>query len=114
MACFLVPATTAVVTTAMRKRIPERYRPHWLNSMLWGGVTMLAVEHVSHGEVVPYPPFLSALRNPQDTVTMFKEMLTVGVPMTVAIFVLWGVMLLVAERVWERRRLPGTEGRWTG
>ncbi len=114
MACFLVPATAAVVTTAARKHIPERYRPHWLNSMLWGGVAMLAVEHISHGEVVPYPPFLSALRNPQDTAVMFKEMLTVGVPMTIAIFVLWGVMVLITERVRGRKGSVRTGGQWTG
>ncbi|MCM8781717.1 MAG: hypothetical protein NC828_01500 [Candidatus Omnitrophica bacterium] len=92
MACFLVPAGTAVVTTAIRKKIPQKYHINWLNSMLWGGVVMLAVEHISHGEVVFYPPFLSAGIN-----EVLPEMLRVGIPMTLAIFLIWSVMVVVAK-----------------
>lgn len=97
MACFLVPTTAAIVTTAVRKKISEKYHINWLNSMLWGGVIMLAVEHLSHGEVVLYPPFLTA-----GLPEVFPEMVRVGVPMTLAIFLLWGVMVVVAAALDKR------------
>lgn len=88
MACFLVPMTTAVVTTVTRKKFPEKLHINWLNTMLWGGAIMSAVEHVINGEIVPYPPFLTAGLS-----SVLPEMLKVGVPMTLSIFVVWGVML---------------------
>jgi len=97
MACFLVPAAAGVVTTVLRKKFPQTAHPEWLNSMLWGGVAVLAVEHYAHGEVVPYPPFLTAMKNPQDLTQMIKEMVTVGGTMTIAIFALWLIMLAVAR-----------------
>jgi hypothetical protein len=89
MACFLVPTAAAIVTTTVSKKIPEKYHMNWLNSMLWGGVTMLAVEHLAHREVVPYPPFLTA-----GLPEVLPEMIRVGIPMTVAIFIIWGIMLM--------------------
>mgnify|MGYP005768355951 CR=1 FL=1 len=66
MACFVVPAAEAVVTTIVKKnadkkadskkteiRNPFLRRMNWLNNMLWGGSALLAFEHVWHGEVVP-------------------------------------------------------------
>ncbi len=97
MACFLVPTTTAIVTTAIGKKVPEKYHINWLNSMLWGGVVMLAVEHVAHGEVVLYPPFLTA-----GLFEVWPEMMRVGIPMTLIIFIIWGVMLAVAAIISKR------------
>ncbi len=97
MACFLVPTAAAIVTTAVGKKVPEKYHMNWLNSMLWGGVVMLAVEHIAHKEVVPYPPFLTAGLS-----EVFPEMMRVGIPMTLAIFLIWGVMVTVAARVSKR------------
>ncbi|MCM8796162.1 MAG: hypothetical protein NC928_05730 [Candidatus Omnitrophica bacterium] len=91
MACFLVPTTVAIVTTAVRKKVPERYHINWLNSLLWGGVAMLAVEHIAHGEVVLYPPFLTA-----GLPEVLPEMLKIGVPMTLSIFLIWAVMVAIA------------------
>ena len=91
MACFLVPTAAAIVTTAIGKKVPEKYHLNWLNSMLWGGVAMLAVEHIAHGEIVLYPPFLTA-----GLLEVLPEMLRVGVPMTLAIFLIWGIMVAVA------------------
>jgi len=89
MACFVVPTAAAIVTTAVSKKVPEKYHINWLNSMLWGGVVMLAVEHISHGEVVPYPPFLTAGLH-----EVLPEMIKVGIPMTAIIFLIWGIMLM--------------------
>jgi len=97
MACFLVPAGTAIVTTAIGKKVPEKYHINWLNSMLWGGVVMLAVEHIAHGEIVLYPPFLTA-----GLTEVLPEMLRVGVPMTLSIFLIWGIMVAVAARMSKR------------
>ena len=91
MACFLVPTGAAIVTTAIGKKVPEKYHLNWLNSMLWGGVVMLAVEHIAHKEIVLYPPFLTA-----GISEVLPEMLRVGVPMTLAIFLIWGIMVAVA------------------
>jgi len=91
MACFLVPTGAAIVTTAMGKKIPEKYHINWLNSMLWGGVVMLAVEHIAHKEILLYPPFLTAGLS-----EVLPEMLRVGVPMTLAILLIWGIMVVVA------------------
>jgi len=94
MACFVVPTAAAIVTTVMGKKIPEKYHMDWLNSMMWGGVVMLAVEHIAHGEVVLYPPFLTAGFH-----EVLPEMLRVGVPMTLVIVAIWGVMVAVAARM---------------
>ena len=102
MACFLVPTTTAIVTTAIGKKVPEKYRMNWLNSMMWGGVVMLAVEHIAHGEVVLYPPFLTA-----GFPEVLPEMLKVGVPMTLAIVLIWAVMVVVAARMSKRVKYVG-------
>ena len=99
MACFLVPAGAAIVTTIVGKKAPEKYHLNWLNSMLWGGVVMLAIEHISHGEFVPYPPFLTA-----GLPEVWPEMMKVGVPMTLVIFLIWGVMVVVAARMSKRAK----------
>ncbi len=102
MACFLVPAGVAIVTTIVGKKAPEKYHLNWLNSMMWGGVAMLAIEHISHREFVPYPPFLTA-----GLPEVLPEMLRVGVPMTLSIFLIWGVMVVVAARVSRRVKYVG-------
>lgn len=94
MACLIAPATVAVITTVARKKIPAKYHIEWLNTMLWGGVIMLIIDHVISGEIVFYPPFLTAMRNPADTAVMLKEIATTGVAMTIAIFATWMLMLL--------------------
>jgi len=93
LACFLVPMAVAIMTTLFRKRFPEELRVNVLNLMLWGGVLGLALEHVAHGEVVPYPPFLTA-----GVEEVLPEMLTVGVPMTTVVSGVW-VMALASQRI---------------
>jgi hypothetical protein len=61
--------------------------------MFWGGVLLLAVEHVWHGEVVLRPPFLTAMANPADIPVMLYEMATIGTAMTVAIVLTWSISL---------------------
>jgi len=104
MACFLAPATVAIVTTSMRKKISQKYHIEWLNTMLWGGVVMLTVEHYTHGEIVPFPPFLTAMQNPADIPIMLQELATIGGAMTIAIFAVWVVMVLVANAAIKIRK----------
>ncbi len=98
MACFIAPMSLAIVTTIFRKRIPESLKIGWLNVMIWGGVVMLAVEHIAHGEVVLYPPFLTAMQTPAEIPVMLQEMAIVGGTMTIAIVFIWLVMVAISQR----------------
>ena len=122
MACFLVSAAEAVVVTAVEKseekkeaanakagrnhqaegKIPFSRKLKWLTYMLWGGAVLLAFEHVWHGEVVPWFPFLTAMSDPADAAEMFHEMATVGVCMAVLITVVWFVMCKAADAIAKR------------
>lgn len=102
MACFLVPMAGAIGTSIVQKKVDkeraERWKLGWLNKMLWGGVALLAVEHVIHGEIVPWPPFLTAARSWGEATVMLKEMAQIGIPMAVVVTVVWAVMVLLARR----------------
>ena len=84
MACFLVPAAEAVVTTVISKTLKNKEnndgtltvagKIKWLNNMLWGGSALLAFEHLWHGEIVPWFPFLTAAQNKADAAVMLKEL----------------------------------------
>ncbi len=127
MACFLVPATEAAVTTiaehivrrgkksiVRHRSLPvkraERHRfSHklkWLNNMLWGGSALLAFEHIWHGEVVPWFPFLTAAGNPEDAMAMLHEMATTGVTMAVLVTAVWAGMVAVSNVI-EKRPVIG-------
>jgi hypothetical protein len=103
MACFLVPTAAAIVTTAVSKKVPEKLHFNWLNSMLWGGVVMLAIEHIAHKEVVLYPPFLTA-----GLPEVWPEMMRVGIPMTLVIFLIWAIMVAVAAIISRRVKYAET------
>jgi len=129
MACFLVPVAEAVVTTVITKtvksketkqavlkadtgndsfetddRIPFSRKLKWLGNMLWGGSALLAFEHVWHGEVVPWFPFLTAASDPAEALAMLTEMATVGITMAVLITAVWGIMLLVTNAMEKKVR----------
>ena len=70
--------------------------------MLWGGSALLAFEHIWHGEVVPWFPFLTAMSNPADAAKMFYEMATAGVSMALLITVVWFVICRVADIIVKR------------
>ena len=121
MACFIVPAVEAFAVTAAfvaakkheQKIVAPAHSPNeigekevkitwskrlsWLMALLWGGVLLLAFEHFWHGEVVPFPPFLSAMSSPEDTAEMLHEMATVGVSMAVTVTAFWGIMCGIAQ-----------------
>ena len=110
MACFVVPVTEAIATTIAtqvlkstekahasapeaparaEKKIPFSRKLSWLNKMLWGGSALLAFEHIWHGEVTPWFPFLTAAGNPADAVQMVHEMSTAGVAMAALVTAVW-------------------------
>jgi len=114
MACFLVPAGEAIVTTVVQKVVGKRekgvseertgntgvkwsQRLGWLNKLLWGGVILLGLEHIWHGEVVPWPPFLTAMDKPGETGPMLHEMWTYGVPMAIVVTAVWAIMVVFVE-----------------
>ncbi len=120
MACFIVPATEAVVTTAVKaaadkkskktsKEITNPFvkRMDWLNNMLWGGSALLAFEHVWHGEVTPWFPFLTNAANAADRAEMFREMATSGVGMAVLVTAVWAVMAAAANYLEKSAVLKG-------
>ena len=124
MACFVVGGGEAIVVSAVRAAVKRSEESRgivdksgrqltdpsvegycwtrkltWLMNMLWGGVALLAVEHMWHGEVVPFPPFLTAMNNPEDIPEMLHEMATVGVGMAALVTVVWLVGTVVADAV---------------
>lgn len=99
MACFLTPAAAAIVTTSVRKKIPAKYHFDWLIMMLWGGVIMLIVDHLLNGEIIFYPPFLTA-----NFYEVFSEIIRIGLPMTISIILMWGIIVLVANKLVRIRK----------
>lgn len=133
MACFLAPTAEAIVATIVAKsvekkekasadltmgaesamietegKIPFSRKLKWLTNMLWGGAALLAFEHVWHGEVVPWFPFLTAASNPADASVMLHEMSTVGVSMAILVTVVWVGMVAVSNVI-EKRTLDTSE-----
>ncbi|HNU68090.1 MAG TPA: hypothetical protein PKG82_02970 [Myxococcota bacterium] len=97
MCCFLTPMAAAAVATVARKKFPERLHAGWLLMMLWGAVVALVVDHAINGEISIYPPFLTALKSPEQTEIMLREIAVTGTAMTVAVFAFWGVSVAVAN-----------------
>jgi hypothetical protein len=64
--------------------------------MLWGGSALLAFEHVWHGEVVPFFPFLTAVKD-GEAAGMLHEMATAGVGMALLVTAVWGLMVAVSS-----------------
>mgnify|MGYP003294984680 CR=1 FL=1 len=105
MACVTVPVVTAVAVEAIRglvkkyeakKEVPEiRFsrKLKWFSNLLFGGSALLLLEHVWHGEIVPWYPFLTGASNAEDAQTMLHEMSTVGVAMTGVVALAWLGML---------------------
>ena len=129
MACFLVPAAEAVVVTAValtlkkkeekltlpaheavgtqapaqEKKFTWSRKLFLLSGLLWGGVLLLAFEHLWHGEITPFPPFLTAMSDPQDKAVMLHEMATVGVSMAVFVTAVWGVAVSVVSAKFKKQ-----------
>ena len=93
MSCFLVPLTQAAVTSIVRRHNEKKIQGGnagmfmrqlpALEKMLWGGAVVLLVDHAIHGELFTFN---------------LRELLTVGVPMSVVLTAVWAVYAIVKER----------------
>jgi len=114
----------AIVTTVIQKIVENREKKagkertvktglywsrklSWLNRLLWGGTILLALEHIWHGEVIPWPPFLTAMKNPADIAPMLYEIATIGVAMATFVTIVWAIMIFIAER--KVKAIPETK-----
>ena len=79
-----------------------RKKLHLLSNFLFSGSILLVFEHFWHGEIVPFFPFLTGARSPEDTYTMLQEMSTVGVSMALLITVIWAIYCFVLERMLQK------------
>ena len=85
--------------------VPWSKKLSYLEMTLWGGSFVLAGEHILHGEMVPYPPFLTAMANKEDTIEMLKEMGTVGVTMFLFLVFAWLAGVLIVDYIKYRKHL---------
>ncbi|MBQ8946335.1 MAG: hypothetical protein IJ058_05905 [Lachnospiraceae bacterium] len=129
MACFTVSVVEAVVVTAVQKhlekkeklahaehlelpseltentdnRISRSTKLKWLSMMLWGGSALLAFEHLWHGEITPWFPFLTAMSDAADRAEMFREIATVGVCMALLTTAIWFGICKAADIIVNRK-----------
>ena len=130
MACFLVSATVGIGAAVARHivkdhekklelegriQLPEKFgsdvkwsqKLAYLELTLFSGSFVLGLEHILHGEVVPFPPFLTAANNPADTAEMLTEMGTVGVAMLAILLVAWGAGVAIVDYLKFKKRKEG-------
>jgi hypothetical protein len=77
--------------SALKRQIPA------LEKMLWGGTVLLIVDHILNGELTWQYPFFTALETGGFPV-MLRELLTVGVPMSLVLTAIWAVWAVLKER----------------
>lgn len=120
MGCFIVPGGEAVITTVISKVVDKKTpaddlkkveghitfkeKLSWLNKMLWGGSALLAFEHIWHGEVTPFFPFITAMNDSTDAAELFHEMSTIGVGMAALVTLAWGGLVLASSVIEKRNR----------
>jgi len=71
----------------------------WLNKLLWGGSALLAIEHIWHGEVVPWFPFLTSMESAEETSAMLNEISTNGIFMAIAVTIVWVIMVIISDKM---------------
>lgn len=86
--CFSVPLTQSIATTIYRKTTKNTdsfvgRNLKTLELMLWGGSVMLIVDHIINGEFLAWNPM---------------ELLTVGLPMSLAVTAIWAFYCYTKER----------------
>ncbi len=138
MGCFTVPAAEAIITTVAERIIKSKEKKMalsgvvntkadenetpkislstkigWLNKMLWGGSALLAFEHVWHGEVVPFFPFLTAVKDGEAS-EMLHEMATAGVCMALLVTAAWGIMVGVVSLIEKKSKTADKSSKLAG
>lgn len=113
MACFSAAIIEVAVVSFIKKKvekaenkenkslseakIPLSTKLSWLITMLWGGVFLLAIEHIYHGEIIASFPFLTAVAN-GNVSEMLIEIATIGTGICVIIPLVWLGFCFVAEK----------------
>lgn len=108
MACFVVPLAEAVVLGGVNMTLGHfsveneiikaaKEKIGTLQKMLFGGSFFLAIEHYVNGEISFVPPFLTAMKSPEETQVMLEEMRTAGVTMAVLVTAVFGIMMLLSH-----------------
>jgi len=131
MACFTVTAVAAIGVGVARHIVkhnekknalePKEYKfgsdVKWskklgyLELAMWAGSFLLAGEHVLHGEVTPYPPFLTAAGEGEEAVMeMLQEMGTIGVAMLGILVVAWLAGVLIVDWFKYKKHKKAAEG----
>ena len=100
--CAEAGAKSGAQAHAKPARMPFIRKLRWLSNLCWGGAVLLCFEHLWHGEVVPFPPFLTAASNPADTAAMLHEMATAGVCMACLVTAVWIGMVIVSNAIEKR------------
>lgn len=124
MCCFIAPMTEAMITTittivlersektakqgrdlqlaTKKQAICKNLKV--LSKMLWGGSALLAFEHVWHGELQAFYPFLTAASSPEAMSQMWQEVATVGTSMAGVVTVAWAALMAVRSKM--HREVP--------
>ena len=133
MACFTISAAAAIGVGVARHIVKHHEKKNpakevkeykfgsevkwskklgYLELALASGAFVLAGEHILHGEVVPYPPFLTAVEEGEDAVAeMLTEMGTVGVAMLGAVVVAWAIGVLIVDFIKYRKHKTQKEAK---
>lgn len=95
MACFLTPLTLGLAVSLIRRlfKTSNKGKLHLLEVMLLGGSLILMIEHVWHGELAPYPPFLTAMSNPEEYATLINEVTARGSVMAITVTSVWALVV---------------------
>jgi len=99
----MILAIIVTVVKHLARGLASKLKLNILNAMLWGGVILLVIEHIWHGELVPWPPFLTAMKSPTEIPIMLQEISTIGTAMTLAVVGTWasiiGISRLFTSRI---------------
>ena len=131
MACFVVSASVGVGVAVARHIVKHHEKKldldgktkeikkfgsdtKWskklglLELMLFAGSFILAIEHIIHGEIVPFPPFFTAAASYEEAMEMLYEMATVGTAMLGMLVLAWGVTITLIDlfKYKKRNSLP--------
>lgn len=107
MACFTACVAEALVAYGVKKVVAKSNHQkvrafsekiQKLINLLLSGSFLLLIEHVWHGEIVPFYPFFTAAKDPESTRVMIQEILTVGVAMDVAVTAVWFVAYILVPK----------------
>lgn len=127
MACFVVSASVGVGVAVARHVVKHHEKKlelegktkevskfgsdtKWskklgiLELMLFTGSFILAIEHIIHGEIVPFPPFFTAAASYDSAIEMLQEMGTVGTAMLGILVVAWAVTITLLDLYKYKKR----------